>query len=751
MSTIEIYKEKIISDIKFVLRLLISSLLYYSGFISLYRYINMRNGNDKGIKILAYHDIGDYSTFLNLQIPEKVFKGHIEYLIKNSYHIISLEEAVNLLKKDEPISKDTVVITFDDCYKSFYKKVFPIIKKYRIPVTFFISTGPLDNGHPLFIDALIYAVENTKKEVLDMSSLGLKKYSIKSKILKEKAIYEINEYSKGLGNKDKKELLESISRQLEIDFNYRELKNRILSWDEVVEMSKNSLVEFGAHSIFHPSLSRVPTHVAENEILNSRKHIQDKLNKEIKTFAYPYGSTRDINEAVRDMIKKNNFLCACTLLMGINNPDDDLFLLKRTCVTNNIHSKVLLPFSKAIFAVQMSDILKKRTNRRQKAKNIKKINILFLIDTLIGFAGTEKHLLNLVRGLDKSKFNCIVCCFEGKEQTMQPFLKQGITVEGLNLNKVYSLKALFVVFRLAKIIKKYSIDIVQTYHFKSDTYGIFVSKLIGVSKIISSRRDVGDLKKPRQIFLNRVMNRFVDRFITVCNKVGKRFNEIENIPYEKMVTLYNGVDINKFNTRNGSNQDDLRNKLCIYEDDFVVGTSAIFRKEKAHHIFFQAVDKTMPYINNLKALVLGHGETKRYFEEYCNQSSLKDIVKFTGYVEDVENYLSLMDVFCYVPNKNEGFSNAILEAMAMGKPVIATDVGGNAEAVVHNETGLIIPPDDSGSLVEAIFKLYRNPELRLEMGRKARRRVEEEFPLEKMIREHERLYEELVNGSSTHK
>lgn len=105
-----------------------------------------------------------------------------------------------------------------------------------------------------------------------------------------------------------------------------------------------------------------------------------------------------------------------------------------------------------------------------------------------------------------------------------------------------------------------------------------------------------------------------------------------------------------------------------------------------------------------------------------------------------------MDVFCLVPNKNEGFSNAILEAMAMARPVIATDVGGNAEAVVHGQTGLIIPPDNSDALAEAILDLYNNPDKRLQMGQNSRERAVNVFSLEHMIKEHEKFYESLIHN-----
>jgi L-malate glycosyltransferase len=380
-------------------------------------------------------------------------------------------------------------------------------------------------------------------------------------------------------------------------------------------------------------------------------------------------------------------------------------------------------------------------------KGRKKINILFIIDEIMDRGGTENHIFTLASSIDKARFNASICYFRGGAKYVQ-FGKEklGIDLVGVDLDRIYSFDALRKAFRLSRVIRERDIDIVQTFHFKSDTYGVMVSKLSGVSRIISSRRDMGDLKKRRQILLNRVMNRFINRYIMVCGAVGRRFHEIEGIPEDRMVTLYNGVDLSRFDPARTPRKN--REELGIKEGDFVVGTVAHFRPEKAYHIFFEGINKVKGSIKNLKVLVVGDGgavSMRKQFEDYCKGNGLGKVVKFIGHVEDIENYLPFMDVFCLVPNKNEGFSNSILEAMAMGRPIIATNVGGNAEAVVNGETGFIIPPNNSEMLAELILKLYTDSDMRLKMGKKARKRAEEVFPLKLMVKKHEDLYEEVSN------
>jgi len=167
--------------VKSFIRIIVSALLYYSGTIYLYRFFQNLISKDHGIKILAYHDIADKS-FLYYDVPPQVFLDHVKYLIDHGYNIVSLRDAIELLSvnNNNPIPKDTVVITFDDVYKSFYSTVFPVVKKFGIPVAIFISTQPIDLRQSLFIDTLIYVIESTSLKKIDLTTQGLGEYHLYS-------------------------------------------------------------------------------------------------------------------------------------------------------------------------------------------------------------------------------------------------------------------------------------------------------------------------------------------------------------------------------------------------------------------------------------------------------------------------------------------------------------------------------------------------------------------------------------------
>lgn len=379
-------------------------------------------------------------------------------------------------------------------------------------------------------------------------------------------------------------------------------------------------------------------------------------------------------------------------------------------------------------------------NKRQE-----KINILYIIDTLCGEGGTENHLYYLVKNLDRNKFNCSIVSFNIWGSFIEKIRSTGIQVYHVPVARYYTPSALLKCFELRKIIKDNMIDIVQTFHYKSDTYGVITARLSGIHYIISSRRDVGDMKKKVHFFMNRLCNKYIDRFITVCNAVGKRIEVDENVPMSEQTTIYNGVDLEKFSVPDRKYEINERKRLGIDENAFVIGSVANFRPEKNYDIFFKAIGKVKDKINGLKIVVVGDGPTEEHCKRYCRDHGMSDIVNFIGRQNDVRQYIAVMDVACLVPGSNEGFSNSILEKMAMGKPLVVTSVGGNAESVIDGENGIVIPPFDPDKLAESLIYLYINPSKRLEMGQKSRSRVEKLFNIKNMIYNHESFYRSIFD------
>ncbi len=376
---------------------------------------------------------------------------------------------------------------------------------------------------------------------------------------------------------------------------------------------------------------------------------------------------------------------------------------------------------------------------------MKKIKILFIIDHFWGFGGTERYLYQLVTRLNKEKFSYLICAMDAWKKTNNIDTSDGINIINIDIKKIYGFDAFRKFFKLMQLIKENEIDIVQTFFFMSDTYGVLASKLAGVPHILSSRRDMGDLKKKSHIFLSRRFNKLIDHFIMVADAVGKSFSAIEGIPPEKMKTIYNGVDLDNWKPKDKDEIEKIRAEFNISSDSFILAYIAHYRPGKGHNVFFEALKRMKPLIKNMKAILVGGTKkfpVSQHIIQFCKDNNLEDNVIFIDYTYFVSKYYAASDIYCLVSD-NEGCSNAILEAMASGKPVIATAVGGNPELVRDGETGILIPPNDPDALVQAALKLYRNPELRKSMGYSARQRAEKYFSLEKMIKQVENFYIQL--------
>ncbi len=370
-----------------------------------------------------------------------------------------------------------------------------------------------------------------------------------------------------------------------------------------------------------------------------------------------------------------------------------------------------------------------------------KINILFAIDYFHRTGGTEKHLAQLVRLLSRDIFNCSVVVFDlGANALIDDMRAAGVPVRHVPVRRIYTPNALRRATELAGIIKRDNVDIVQTFHQTSDTFAAIVAKLSGVKCIISSKRDTGQLKRPVHIFLNRRLKFLFDRTIVVADAVGEAVVATEHIDRSRITRIYNGVDSVEFSPPNTSEATAARSRLGFGDGDFVVGMVAGFRPEKNYDIFFQGAATAMTAIPSLKVLAVGGGPLLEHFRALYEIERLRSRIVFTGEAEDVAQYLKAMDVGCLIPGKNEGFSNAVLEKMATGLPMIVTKVGGNAEAVIDGENGIVIPPVDTEAFRAALVRMHSDPAARRTMGRRSRELVEQRYSLQDMCRKHEALY-----------
>jgi glycosyltransferase involved in cell wall biosynthesis len=294
-------------------------------------------------------------------------------------------------------------------------------------------------------------------------------------------------------------------------------------------------------------------------------------------------------------------------------------------------------------------------------------------------------------------------------------------------------------------VSEKKISLILTYHESSDFYGLALSIICNIP-VISSRRDMSFKTQPHHTLAYRLGGRYFDSVIAVSNAVKEEVVKRRWFHEERILTIYNGI-----NTANYGNAHDgaaSKRRLGIHPESPVVGMVANVRKIKGYHYFLHASSIIHRCNRNVQFLIIGNdwtqpgftiSELKRYGEEIGVSQNLH----FLGGREDVADLISLFDV-AVLASLSEGFSNVILEYMASSKPVVATEVGGNPEIVVHGETGLLVPPADAQALANAILSILKDKEAALRFGMAGRRRVEGKFELGIMIGKYEDLFERII-------
>lgn len=284
------------------------------------------------------------------------------------------------------------------------------------------------------------------------------------------------------------------------------------------------------------------------------------------------------------------------------------------------------------------------------------------------------------------------------------------------------------------------IDLVHSHMYRSNVPGTIAARLAGDRHVLCQIHNVDIWETRRQ----RVMDRWLLRWHTAMLAVseGVKRDIVSNLrcPPERVRVLYNGVDIREYGSARP--EPELRHDLGIPEGHRLVVMLARLVAQKKHTRFLQALETIRNELPATSVLLVGDGNLLWSIKREVEERRLGDIVSFAGHRNDIPQILALSDL-SVVTSDREGFSNAIVESLAAGVPVVATDVGGNSEAIVDGECGFLVKRNDQTGLARALKALLTDDALRQRMSEAARRRAQR-FSLERMLKETRRLYLELL-------
>ncbi len=351
--------------------------------------------------------------------------------------------------------------------------------------------------------------------------------------------------------------------------------------------------------------------------------------------------------------------------------------------------------------------------------------------------GAEQVIRQLIENSDVERFQSSVLCLDSKVGVLGKELdKQGF--DTFCFSRQSGLDTVLIK-RLKTYIRKNKIDVLHCHQYTPYVYGLLASLGTSANVVFTEHgRFYPDTYRWKRYLVNPILSFFTDSVVCISKATAKALSKYENFPYKKTQVIYNGV---KSGHQLVEQQEKLtiKNDLGLTEQDLIFGTISRLDPIKNQLMMISAFSQVMKVRADSKLLLIGDGPMRAELEQHAQKLGVSDSVIFTGFIVNPQRYFCLMDIFL-LPSLSEGTSMTLLEAMAFSIPCIVTDVGGNPEIVLHQDTGLVTPNNDEEALAKAMLHLASDDELYHKFARNGRARYLENFTVEEMVGAYQAMY-----------
>lgn len=365
------------------------------------------------------------------------------------------------------------------------------------------------------------------------------------------------------------------------------------------------------------------------------------------------------------------------------------------------------------------------------------IHVLLLLDQFPKvLGGGERIVLRTAALLQSVGVQVSIMTFAIKEEANAALQNVLCPIHVLPLTGVFQVSAVRAAWQLGRFLRQERVTIVQTYFESSNLFGGIVTKALSRAKLVWNFRDMGILRDRKNRLAYRLLRWLPDAVIAVSEKVRRHAIDVDGINPRCVIVIHNGLDLQR---RSFHSED-------AYPAEQIIVTLGNIRPIKGHDTLIEAAALVLQHVPAVRFVVAGDVLDAEFFvalQNRVNDLGIAERVSFPGLIANPEHLFRGARIFV-LPSRSEGFSNAILEAMAAALPVVATAVGGNAEAVMHGETGLIVPPNDPAALAQALLELLDHPKVMRSMGQAGRSRVEAVFTSQAMLLQMTGLYEHML-------
>ncbi len=355
---------------------------------------------------------------------------------------------------------------------------------------------------------------------------------------------------------------------------------------------------------------------------------------------------------------------------------------------------------------------------------MKKIKVLHVVESL-HTGGMEKIVALIVRSMAKD-YDMHVWCLSEEGKLGRALANEGMNIKVLGLTSYFNP---FNVFRLAGRLHQEKFDIIHTHGYFASTFVRLAGLLVGMPAMITHTHTIFDNLKRRNVWIDRFLNNFTYKNIFIAEASKKSFIDHGYKENERQVVLYNGCEDAGFVERDFT----VKNKKII--------TVASLYEHKGHTYLFRAFKGVLEAHEDIQLLLVGDGLLEDSLKSEAEELGLGENIVFLGAQDDVNQYLAQAHIFV-LPSLREGIPLSVIEAMASGLPVIASDVGGLKEMIQEDENGLLCPPKNSDLLKNAILSLLEDTQKCSQFAQASRQTYLDKFTSKRMIDGLDQIYQQ---------
>lgn len=360
------------------------------------------------------------------------------------------------------------------------------------------------------------------------------------------------------------------------------------------------------------------------------------------------------------------------------------------------------------------------------------MRVCFVID-MLEIGGTENQLLMLIRHLDRSRVIPYLCLLrENDSETARAIEPNDCEVLHLTLGSLSSGYCLKQAIRFRSFLKSHKINLLQAFFLDSTFFAAMVGKVSGI-KVFGSKRNMGDRLSKKNMRREKYLGHyFLDKIIANAESCKKAVVAQADLKPENVVVIPNGIEMDRFKS------------ISVWEPNQektvkTIGAVGNLKPVKGTDVLINAAKLVLDRIPDCRFQVAGSIDHEGY-DQHIESLDLSERFTLCGRTQDAPNFLRTLDI-AVLPSRSEGLSNSLLEYMAAGRPIVATDVGGNGELIRHGENGLLVPSDNPQKLADAMIELLENPEKAANLARNARTCIEDRFDADQVAAKYCDLYE----------